>query len=310
MSNPAPARILILGCGYVGTAVAEAARVRGWDVTALTRNVEKARTLTAQGLRVVTGDLATPDWHAQVERHQDIVLNCVSSGGGGLEGYRRSYVDGMRSVLTWAAGGVAATFLYTGSTSVYPQGDGEIVTEESPVGEGGSAAAGILLETEAMVRATSCFRRWFVLRLAGIYGPGRHYLLNQLRDGATVFPGTGAHRLNLAHRDDIVSAILACAQAPDQVHNECFNVTDDTAAPKEVVTAWIAQQLGVVAPVFQQDGHELPAGINRVRGRSGPIPDRLISNARLKRVLGWQPKFPDFRDGYRQIFDAETSAPG
>jgi len=274
-------------------------------VTALTRNPEKAQTLAARGVRVVTADLTSADWHSQVDRAQDIVLNCVSSGGGGLEGYRRSYVDGTRSILAWAATGVPATFLYTGSTSVYPQGGGELVTEESSVGEGGSEAAGVLLEAEAMIRASTCFQRWFVLRLAGIYGPGRHYLLDQLRAGATVFPGTGSHRLNLAHRDDIVSAILACAQAPEDVRNDCFNVTGDTAAPKADVTAWLAKQVGVAAPVFQHDGGELPAGAARVRGRSGPVPDRFISNAKLQRILGWRPRFPDFLDGYRQIFEEE-----
>ena len=195
-----------------------------------------------------------------VDREQDVVLNCVSSGGGGLEGYRRSYVDGIRSILAWAGQGVPATFVYTGSTSVYPQDRGEVVTEDSPAGEGGSEAAAPLLETERMVRESSCFQRWFVLRLAGIYGPGRHYLLDQLRAGATEFPGTGTHRLNLAHRDDIVAAILACATAPDSVRNAVFNVAGDTAAPKAEVTAWLAQQIGCAAPRFAQDPDARPPG--------------------------------------------------
>ena len=299
-------QLLIFGCGYIGGAVAEAALARGWTVTALTRNPVKAAALAAKGIAVVTADLATPGWHAAMAREQDIVLNCVSSGGGGLDGYRRSYVDGMRSILAWAGEKCPATLIYTSSTSVYPQDHGEVVTEDSPVGAGGSEAAGPLLETEQLVQTAHGFARWFVLRLAGIYGPGRHYLLDQLRAGATVFPGTGTHRLNLAHRDDIVTAILACATAPATVRDAIFNVAGETAATKSEVTAWIAQQIGCAAPAFARDGGELPGGVARVRGRSGPVPDRLISNARLTATLGWRPQFPDFRDGYRQIFEAEA----
>lgn len=310
MSSVSPSRLLILGCGYIGGAVADAAMQRGWSVAALTRNVQKARALADRGVNVVLGDLADTDWHARVPRDFDTVLNTVSSGGGGLDGYRRSYVEGMRSILTWAEPGVPATFIYTGSTSVYAEAHGELVSEEVEARPGGSEAAVPLLEAERLVRDSRCFARWFILRLAGIYGPGRHYLLDQLRAGATVFPGTGAHRLNLAHRDDIVAAILACATAPADVANEIFNVAGDTAAPKAEVTAWIARQLGVTAPVYARNGGELPPGVPRVRGRSGPVPDRIISNAKLKRVLGWRPRFPDFRDGYRQIFEEEGMQAG
>lgn len=303
--NAGKQRLLVVGCGYIGGAVADAALARGWTVTGLTRNADQARALAARGVQAIVADLAEDTWHAQVSREQDIVLNSVSSGGGGLAGYRHSYVAGMRSLFAWAAAGVRATLVYTSSTSVYPQDHGEVVTEDSPVGPGGSEAAGPLLEAEQLVRESGCFERWFILRLAGIYGPGRHYLLDQLRAGATVFPGTGAHRLNLTHRDDIVSAILACATAPGAIRNRIFNVTDDHAVPKHEVMAWLAQHLGVPAPVFARDGGELPAGAARVRGRSGPVPDRVIRNSGLKEHLGWRPVYGDFRAGYRQIFAAE-----
>jgi len=64
----------------------------------------------------------------------------------------------------------------------------------------------------------------------------------------------------------------------------------------------LAGRLGVGPPQF---AHDLPAppaaGVSPVRGRSGPVPDRIISNARLKRVLSWSPHYPDFRAGYEAI---------
>ncbi|MBE2215799.1 MAG: NAD-dependent epimerase/dehydratase family protein [Opitutaceae bacterium] len=300
----APKRLAIFGCGYVGSALACEARHRGWHVLALTRNAARGEELRAHGVEVVAADLAGDDWHETVSREQDLVVNCVSSGGGGLPGYWRSYVDGTKSILRWAAHGVPATYVYTSSTSVYGQGGGEVVTEESATG-GGSEAAEPLLVAERLVREATEFRRVFILRLAGIYGPGRHYLVDQLRSGATLFPGTGAHRLNLAHRDDIVGAIVACLLAPAGIGSTVFNVADDTPTPKGEVASWLAQQLGVAPPQFAHDLAEPPpSGVSPVRGRSGPVPDRIISNARLKRVLHWSPRYPDYRAGYEAILGA------
>lgn len=300
-SNTPARRLLIFGCGYVGSAVAAAARARGWRVVALTRSAERAAALRESGVEVIEAALESDAWHRAISREQDCVVNCVSSGGGGLAGYRRSYVEGTQSILAWAAPGVPATYVYTSSTSVYPQGEGEIVTEDSRVG-GGSEAATPLLEAEQLVRDAKCFSRWFILRLAGIYGPGRHFLLDQLRAGATEFPGTGAHRLNLIHRDDIVAAVFACLLARSEVRDTIFNVAGDVAARKDEVAAWLAAQIGRDRPTFVRDA---PAASRdhgaTVRGRSGPAPDRLISNARLKQALGWRPQFPEFRDGYRAI---------
>jgi nucleoside-diphosphate-sugar epimerase len=299
-----PPRLVIFGCGYVGTALACEARARGWQVVALTRNVARGAELRTHGIEIVAEDLASDAWHAAVSREQDYVVNCVSSGGGGLPGYWRSYVDGTQSILRWAAVGVPATFVYTSSTSVYGQGGGEIVTEDSATG-GGSEASEPLLAAEKLVQESRVFRRTFILRLAGIYGPGRHYLVDQLRAGATLFPGTGAHRLNLVHRDDIVGAILACLLAPVGIGSTVFNVADDSPSPKGDVAAWLAQRLGVAPPQF---AHDLDAptatGVSPVRGRSGPVPDRVISNARLKRVLQWSPRFSDYRAGYEAILNA------
>src|SRR5512134_230905 len=130
MVSMADKRLVIFGCGYLGSAVAGAALAAGARVEALTRNPGKAAALRAAGLgRVVVADLATPDWHAQLEPGPDFVVNTVSSGGPG--NYRRSYVGGMESILAWASAtsSPAGTFVYTSSTAVYPQGGGATVDE-------------------------------------------------------------------------------------------------------------------------------------------------------------------------------------
>lgn len=295
MSSIAGKRLVIFGCGYVGSALARAAVAAGASVEALTRNPEKAAALRAAGLaKVVVADLATDAWHGQIAGGADFVVNCVSSGG--PDAYRQSYVGGMQSVLAWASKGPApvGTLVYTSSTSVYPQGDGVVVTETAPA-EGATPNGMIIRESEALLQCApaSAVRRHFILRLAGIYGPGRHHLLDQLRAGADQLGGSGAHRLNLAHRDDIVSAIMACLGAPAAVGSDLFNVADSAPALRAEVVGWLAGRLGRPVPGFD--------GSATTRRGGAPMPDRIISNARIQQVLGWRPQYPDYRAGYENI---------
>lgn len=288
----------MFGAGYVGGAVAREAVRQGLYVTALTRNPTKVSALAADGCEVVIDELSSDTWHRKISGGADFVLNCVSSGGGGVEGYHRSYVEGMQSILAWAksSGGVG-TLLYTSSTSVYPQSGGIRVDEGAPTGDSGETAH-ILIEAENRLRGASpeAVRRWFILRLAGIYGLGRHSLLDRLRDGEAEMGGRGGHRLNLIHRDDIVTAVLAAfASSPEKITNEIFNLADDAAATKSEVVGWLAARLGRVTPVFTGS----PVVVRRAA-----TPDRVIANDKIKAVLGWHPEYPDFRAGYRAILEA------
>ena len=287
------AHLVIFGAGYVGGEVARQGLARGLRVTALTRNPAKARALADAGVNVIMDDLAADTWHARLSDGADFALNCVSSGGGGPEAYRRSYVEGMKSVLAWASRAPVGTLVYTSSTSVYPQDGGVRVDEDASV-EATRAEGNPLVEAEDRLLASAVGRR-FVLRLAGIYGPGRHYLVDQLRDGSGEVAGRGDFRLNLIHRDDIAGAIRAAFDAPATVDGGVFNVADDGAATKAEVVAFLAAKLGLPAPRFTGE----PAG-----GRRRVTPDRVIANDKIKRVLGWRPRYPSFREGYAAILGA------
>lgn len=289
MENAHGRRMAIFGCGYVGGEVARQAISRGWEVTALTRNAAKAEALREAGVHVVVADLSTDDWHPNFPDKFDHVLNAVSSGGAGLAGYQRSYVLGMQSIQRWAtASGGHSTFVYTSSTSVYPQ-DGGVVVDETCSTDGAGESAQVLLAAERLA-AAAAFRRVFILRLAGIYGPGRHHVLDQVRTGQIA--GRGDHRLNLAHRDDIVAAIWAAFGASDEIEGGILNVADDGAVTKAELAGYLAHQLGLPPPTFTG----LP-----MSGRRRVTPDRVIANRRLKSVLGWRPQYPTFREGYKKM---------
>lgn len=299
-------RLVIFGAGYVGAAVAKRALAEGVEVVAFTRNAEKAAALRDAGCQqVVIGDLEGTDWHAEISGSVDCVLNCVSSGGGGLEGYRRSYVEGQRSMLTWAEGiGGVGHIVYTSSTSVYPQTFGSIVTEQMDAKGSGDRGA-IVRESEDLLRQTSpmAVRMWTILRLAGIYGPGRSYLLKQIQESDGVIGGFGDYHLNMVHRDDIVTAILAAFDKPDASANEVFNVSDGQPPYKAEAATWLAHQVGSPEPRFNP---EAPSRRNPL-GAGVSMPDRIVSSTKLRKLLAWHPAKPTFREGYADILEGSPA---
>ncbi|HEX2101096.1 MAG TPA: NAD-dependent epimerase/dehydratase family protein, partial [Candidatus Synoicihabitans sp.] len=144
-------RVVVFGAGYIGGAVAGHAAVAGAHVVALTRNEGRAAELAAQGVATVVADLtALEQWRDRVPVDAEYVLDAVSSGGGGVAGYRRSYVEGLRAILAWAgAGHCQGPLIYTSSTSVYPQSGGVEVDETAATPPAGERAA-VLLEAERL----------------------------------------------------------------------------------------------------------------------------------------------------------------
>lgn len=153
-------RVLIAGCGYVGTAAADLFHETGWEVEGWTRSVESAAFLAGRGYSAKVVDLTDERQVAARTGKFDAVIHCASTRGGGADLYRRVYLEGARYLLEHFA---AARLLFTSSTSVYAQKNGEWVTEESaaaPEHESGK----ILVETEQLV----CSRGGTVARFAGM----------------------------------------------------------------------------------------------------------------------------------------------
>lgn len=298
-SRKLPNSVIIFGCGYVGQALAQYLMGEGVRVGALTRNSEKAVDLRSLGVaEVIEAELDMHDWHSQVKGEYEAVVNCVSSAGGGLDGYRKSYIEGQRSTLEWAKSQCIGSYVYTSSTSVYPQDDGVTVDEAADT-SAAPPTGQVLLESEAMLVEADFLPKWFVLRLAGIYGPGRHYLLNQLREGQGEFPGRGGYALNSIHLEDIVSAI--CAVLAEGAPSGIYNIADDAPTTKAEVLAYLAERLQLPAPVFNPDQVS-----ERLRRRGGHMPHRYVSNAKARAVLGWAPKYPSFREGYAELIIHRT----
>ena len=288
---------MIFGCGYVGAALAKKLLEAGVRVGALTRNPEKAANLKQLGLsEVVVENLENMIWHRRLSGSYTAVVNCVSSAGGGLEGYRKSYVEGQQSILKWTEEHAVKRYIYTSSTSVYPQ-DGGVAVDETMSTTSTSPTGQLLRESEQILAAAANrFDAWYVLRLAGIYGPGRHYLLDWLRSGETVIPGYGDYYLNLIHRADIVSAICRLLMSINPESSGFYNLVDNSPATKVDVVNWLAEKLGTPQPQFDPNQTS-----PRLKRRGGRMPSRQIVNRKFCQTFDWAPEYPDFRVGYEQL---------
>ena len=285
--------LIIFGSGYLGSHAARFALNAGMQVTALTRNVKQANALIEAGVQhTLTDNLESDTWHASAAHHYDYALNCVSAGPGGIDAYRLSYIEGMRSILSWLKHSRVGTFVYTSSTGVYPQNDGSQVSENAKTG--GSERADILREAERLLESSHGISRYFILRLSGIYGPGRHYLLNALLKGETVFPGTGTYPLNLAHIDDITRAIFDCFNAASTVPGTVYNISDGNPANKAEVVEWLAEATGSTKPTFNKNAKTV---------RQTPPKNRLILSDKIKRELTWLPLHAEFKSCYQEILN-------
>jgi nucleoside-diphosphate-sugar epimerase len=270
---------LIVGCGYVGEAVADLLHAQGWMVTGWTAsNASAERLAPGKPYAIEAHDIADPDAIAHAGNRlarPDVLIDCVSSGRGGADAYRRVYLAGARHLLEVFP---AARLIFTGSTSVYAQTVGGWVDETSPA-DPARETGRILLETEALVLAAG----GTIARLSGIYGPGRSAMLEKFLAGNAVIEGDGGRWLNHIHRDDAAAALarLAAAETPAGI----YNASDDEPITQLDLYRGLADHFGRTLPPSG------PLDLNRKRGWTS----KRVSNGRL-RATGWRPRYASYLD--------------
>ncbi len=282
-------RVLIVGCGYVGLPLGGELVKRGHEVFGLRRSAGAANELRAVGINPLVGDITQAAELARLPAGYDWVVNCVASGGGGEEGYRAVYLQGTKNLLEWLSAAPPQRFVYTSSTSVYGQDDGSLVTESSPT-EPLAETSRILVATERALLEAAQLRSFptTVLRLAGIYGPGRGYWLRQYLQGQASIEGAGERILNQVHRDDVIGAAIAALERGQS--GSIYNVVDDEPVSQLEMFQWLAKQLGRgLPPVVPED---------REPTRRRAATNKRVSNHKLRTELGYAFKYQTFREGF------------
>jgi nucleoside-diphosphate-sugar epimerase len=258
-------------------------------VFGLRRSSDGAEALAAAGIHPLQGDITRPADLAALPLPFDWVVNTVSSTKGGEAEYQQVYLEGTRHLIEWLAPTPLQKFVYTSSTSVYGQTDGSLVKESSPAAPS-SPTSRWLVETENLLLEATRTRKFpaLILRVAGIYGPGRgHLFLQYLRDEARI-AGRGERILNMIHRDDVVGAVVAALQ--DGRPGEIYNVADDEPVAQIHFFRWLSETLGKWMPPYATEEENAA----RKRGRT----QKRVSNRKLKMELGCVLRYPTFRQGY------------
>lgn len=272
-------RVLVAGLGDVGGRAAAMLVDAGHDVVGVRRSSAAGPT----GVTMVRGDLGDPDLAVRLPDAIDAVLLTVSADGRDERAYRRAYLEGPTTLLHGLAerGDDLRRVVFTSSSAVYGQRDDDWVDEQSPT-EPTSATARVLVAAEDAIGSSGSTST--MLRLSGIYGPGRTRLIDRVRTGQAVVGSTPSFT-NRIHAHD---AAMACAllvtggEAPSVVVG-----TDDLPVDRGEVHRWLAHRLGVGAPAV--DDEAAPSrGSKRCRND-------------LLRSLGWRPRYATYRVGYDEL---------
>ncbi|MBD2168096.1 SDR family oxidoreductase [Calothrix membranacea FACHB-236] len=216
--------IAIIGCGYVGSAVAQYWQQKmNFVVTATTTTPTRVSALEAVAQKVIVVKGNDANGLKAVLANQDVVL--LSVGAKGAEFYEEAYLQTAKTLVS-----ILPEFpnvrqlIYTGSYSVYGDKNGEFVDEETTA-KPSTTNGKIMKKTEdVLLSANSNNLHVCILRLGGIYGPGRELIKIFGRLAGTSRPGNGDDVANWVHLDDIVGVIEFARQHHWQ---GIYNVVDD-----------------------------------------------------------------------------------
>lgn len=277
------ASVLIAGCGDIGSRLATQLLGNDWQVYGLRRSIDRL----PAGVTGVAGDLFSEQCPVQWPSGQiDYLVYSAAATEHDEAGYQAAYVDGLKNTLSWLEqnGQRPRRLLFVSSSGVFAQKGGEWVDETSPA-EATSYSGRIMLDAEQVALNSGIAAS--VVRLTGIYGPGREWMLGQVRKGyrVAVEPPLYGNRI---HADDAggLLAYLLEAHQHGKTLEDCYIGVDDAPAPLSEVVNWLREQLGVTE--WSEEASVRRAGSKR------------CSNARAK-ALGWEPRYPSYREGYAAI---------
>lgn len=257
--------MLIFGMGYSATCLAGKLRAQGWRIDATGS----------------AGNLDFADEGAVLAALEGAghVLSSVPPGpeAGGGDPVLARYGPALAAGGRWLG--------YLSSTGIYGDTGGAWVDETAPTGGGRRTA-----RAEADARWLGMGAR--VLRLPGIYGPGRS-ALDRVREGR-------AHQIDLpgqvfsrVHVEDIATGAIAALDAPPGA----YNIADDHPCSQNTVIEEACRLLGLSPPPLQSLDD---AGLSP-QARAFYAENRRVANGKAKRVLGWKPLYPTYREGLRAL---------
>jgi len=277
------AKILIIGCGAIGSQLARVLSAKGHQVTGLKRNPPK----TADGdIDYFRADITKLADLERLSTAFDIVYFIVSPDGRNESSYRDIYQTGLNNLLDkFSLADSRAQWIFVSSTSVYGQSQGEWVDEKS-VAEPKSVTSRLIRQAEQKLMDLNA--KNIIVRFSGIYGPGREYLLRMVRE-APVIQRDPPYYTNRIHEQDCVGVLmflLECRLAGGEME-QCYLASDDDPAPMWDVMSWLAEQMQYQPPTVNSAGQQ-------------SVMNKRCNNQRLK-ALGFKFHYPCYKDDYLEL---------
>lgn len=264
-------RLFIFGMGYTSQVIAGQLRAAGWEV----RGTGRDGTTSFDNRAAVLAELGSASH----------VLSSVPPGRDGADPVLAAYGEAL-------AAAPAGWIGYLSSTGVYGDTGGAWVDESAEVGSGrrtARAAADLAWqELGARVR---------VFRLPGIYGPGRS-ALDRVREGHANRIALEGQVFSRVHVADIAAGVIAGIAGPAGI----YNLSDDEPTSQNTVIEEAARLLGVAPPPLRT----LEEAALSPMALAFYAENRRVANGRAKRLLGWRPRYPTYREGLRAL-NATTS---
>lgn len=276
-------RVLLAGCGDLGRLVAQRLLAQGDEVWALRRHPP---VVEDGGIHWLAADLTRPDTLRDLPTGFTDVVYLPTPDARDQAAYRAVFVDGLQHLLSALDHTALQRFLFVSSSAVYGEHGGDWVDENTPPKPPGFNGS-VLLEAEHWLLEQAVTS--VVLRLAGLYGPGRLQLIERLRAGQTFVPRQTLHWANRIHIDDAAAAIVHLLDVTAPL--PLYLGTDDTPLPLDVLYDHLADLLS--APLPSEGPAPMGVGSKRLR------------NQRL-RASGFVPRWPDAREGYAALLAASA----
>ena len=286
---------LIFGCGYLGLRLAKRLVDRGQVVYATTRKTANLAPLAADGMRPLLLSITQPVTFASarpaLEADSLDVYYLIPPGRPDQSpSPRQTVLGGVAHTLKQLRRTNLRRAVLTSSTAVYGHHNGLRVdahTNPDPVDDRGR----LLLAGEDLWRNAG--KSYRIVRLAGLYGPGRIIGMAGVRQGAPLV-GDPQALINLIHVDDAVELVMAVmmSENAEQVELAC----DGTPVPRIDYYRHLAQRIGVSPPPVLNDA-DAAAQLGLKRERLNRSSSKSLDNIGTCQRTGWTPNYPNFRVG-------------
>ena len=279
--------LLSFGHGYSAQALSKLLLPMGWKITGTTRDPAKLDMLRKNGVKPVLWD--SSDVKSAINDATALLIS-ASPNEYGDPAYLKYGADitKIAPVLKW--------FGYLSTSGVYGDFKGDWVDENTPVNPTTRRGKMRLLAEQQWQNIDDL--PIHIFRLAGIYGPGRGPFA-KVRAGTAQRVNKPGQVFSRIHVDDIAQTLYASILSPDPAG--LYNLCDDDPAPPQDVIGYAAELLGLpLPPVISFEEADLSP-----MARSFYAENKRICNDRIKKDLGVSLKFPSYKQGLKNLLEAE-----